>query len=114
MSRYIDVDKIEFPIFESKADETWVKVAINATPTADVRENKHGEWVGAVDYCNHLAEKTGERYSPSGIGNMIYCNRCWQASDRKSDFCPNCGADTRKYLKHADSDTASGGLASAT
>ena len=68
---------------------------VSKSPTIEP-ERKKGEWVGAQSYCKHLEEKTGERYAPTGIGNLIYCNRCWQASNRRSDFCPDCGADMRK------------------
>lgn len=87
MSRYIDAELIEIPIMESKTDETWMKVAIDAVPTADVRENVHGEWI--VD------------------GHHMRCNKCNEYmcnTDREGDpipknFCPNCGADMRKKLK---------------
>ncbi len=59
-------------------------------------EHKTGRWVGARQYCRHLEEVTGEKYSPSGIGNMIYCDQCWKASDRKSNYCPDCGAKMDK------------------
>lgn len=58
----------------------------------DAQERKTGHWVGARQYCRHLEEVTGEKYSPSGIGNMIYCDQCWKASDRKSNYCPDCGS----------------------
>ena len=35
MSRLIDADKIEMPIFESKTDEIWMKVALDSAPTID-------------------------------------------------------------------------------
>ncbi len=96
MSRYIDADKIEFPVFESKADETWVKVAINATPTADVRENVHGEWV-----------KLTGMMPPELFGRHL-CSECdgfalhdWKHhKEQLTDFCPNCGADMRKVKEN--------------
>ena len=36
MSRYIDADLIEFPLMESRIDKIWMRVAIDAVPTADV------------------------------------------------------------------------------
>lgn len=55
-------------------------------------ERKKGKWVGAIEYCKHLEETTGERYQPSGLAGMIYCNQCWQASDRRSNYCRECGS----------------------
>lgn len=55
-------------------------------------ERKTGKWVGAIEYCKHLEETTGERYQPSSLAGMIYCNQCWKASDRRSNYCRECGA----------------------
>ena len=69
-----------------------------------LKEKPKGEWVGVQEYCKHLEEKTGERYAPTGLGKLIYCNQCWQANDRRSAYCPDCGADMRSKIvgKHAD------------
>ena len=72
--------------------------ALEALPSAEP-ERKSGHWVGCQEYCNHLTEQTGEKYITTGIENMIYCDQCWQANGRKSDFCPNCGADMREGRK---------------
>ena len=62
----------------------WALKALSDRPT--------GKWVGAREFCQHLEEVTGEKYQVTGIGNMIYCNQCWQASRRRSKYCPNCGS----------------------
>lgn len=50
---------------------------VNAVPTADVRENVHGEWV-EDDY------------------GYIHCSHCgmeWDEPEHpKTNFCPDCGA----------------------
>lgn len=56
-----------------------------------LKERPTGKWVGAREFCQHLEEITGEKYQATGIENMIYCNQCWQASRRRSKYCPNCG-----------------------
>ena len=61
-----------------------------------LKDRPTGEWVGGQEYCKHLEEKTGERYAPTGLGKLIYCNQCWQASNRHSAYCPNCGAMMRR------------------
>ena len=63
-------------------------------------ERKKGEWVGVHAYCDHLNEEAKvngktNRYLPSGMVTGVYCNQCWGRADKKSDFCPNCGADMR-------------------
>lgn len=55
-------------------------------------KRKTGKWVGAIEYCEHLEETTGERYQPSSLAGMIYCNQCWTVSDRRSNYCRECGA----------------------
>ena len=64
-------------------------VELELVPSAD---RPTGKWVGAREFCQHLEEVTGEKYQVTGIGNMIYCNQCWQASRRRSKYCPDCGS----------------------
>jgi len=66
-------------------------------PSADVRENIHGEWVKI---------QSGDKDFPE----IIVCNKCYHENSHldfnehnepigkvfvKSNFCPNCGADMR-------------------
>ena len=100
--RLIDADalmpKLKF-ILEAENQiyrrESWGFTAkcINAVEDAPtIEERKTGKWVGAIEYCEHLEETTGERYQPSSLAGMIYCNQCWKASDRRSNYCRECGA----------------------
>lgn len=52
-------------------------------PSADVRENIHGDWIKTI----------GE----SGVLSALRCNKCGFEDDSYShfNFCPNCGADMR-------------------
>lgn len=70
---------------------------VNDIPAAGVRENRRGRWVGIHAYCKHLEEITGDKYVASGLGNYIYCDQCWEGSERKQNFCPNCGAAMFKF-----------------
>ena len=54
---------------------------IDNEPTADVRENVHGEWV--LEHSSQLWE----------------CTNCHEREIRTTDFCPNCGADMRGEKK---------------
>lgn len=88
MSRYIDVDLIQYePMLRPQGNgnyedcEIAYRDEIDNIPTADVRENVRGEW-GRT--------KNG----------FIYCSNCeatWyeNAWTDKWHFCPNCGADMR-------------------
>lgn len=94
MARYIDVDKAyEIARTEHKdfargmADLTSLREVLEDTPTADVVEMRHGEWVSA---------------SPSG-GYDFYCSCCkefaityedgnYREQYYLTDYCPNCGA----------------------
>lgn len=91
MPRYIDAEKIEWheqlePLGNGKYE--YCRVAymddIDDIPTADVRENVHGNWVGIDDEPCETFE----------------CDRCgfvledWILGAFYT-FCPNCGADMR-------------------
>lgn len=89
MSRYIDADKLEYitwslynghdmygkTLFIER--EIVSKQIVDAMPTADVVEVRHGEWI---------------RY-PHGSG--IHCSLCRHKrryKDANDAYCPNCGA----------------------
>lgn len=61
----------------------FIESGVNLIPAADVRENKHGEWI----------EK------PINVGTPetdYFCSECnWASWRQKTKFCPNCGADMR-------------------
>lgn len=50
-----------------------------AIPAADVREVVRGKW-----------QKIGQ------LGVVVVCSVCGKSPDRKTNFCPNCGADMRE------------------
>jgi len=85
-----------------------------------------GEYLQFESYLKEL-KRLRESERPKGEwvvkGQDIYCSVCNQESaynefgaSKFSNFCPSCGADMRKpqTQKFADTDTAYGGLASAT
>lgn len=74
-----------------ETNDSWYEEAYNMAIEA-LKERPTGKWVGGQEYCKHLEEKTGERYAPTGLGKLVYCNQCWQANDRHSAYCPNCGS----------------------
>lgn len=61
------------------------KDLFNHIPSADVRENIHGEWEEVTDYKDDNVYQW-----------HIICSVCRQRGMFESDkFCPNCGADMR-------------------
>lgn len=85
MSRYIDADKLiksippyrgEYPVMMKAV---WA--AIDATPTADVVEVRHGKWVKTN---SRLAEMT------CSLCGFTYYGE--HDEECMSNFCPECGA----------------------
>lgn len=93
MARYINADVFEvfgydvpkeYDVKSFGAGVCCVLEKLDKQPTADVRENVHGEWVP-------LKEK----------GDCIYkCSNCGFVRDAyildEDRFCPHCGADMRQ------------------
>lgn len=86
MSRYIDAYEVKRQIQKATEGQNDVmKVFLNAMyridkiPTADVRENVRGKWLGGRIWWK--------------------CNQCrkeiYTVDHKPFDFCPNCGADMR-------------------
>ena len=81
MARYIDADKVKAYLHEedfNTPDERWkpereFAKMIDATPTADVVEVRHGEW------------EQHRLRNPR-------CSLCNSYNIEKSRYCPNCGA----------------------
>ncbi len=84
MSRYIDADVLIDDLIHNRSFyPALVASAIKNTPTADVVEVRHGEWI--------------EKPNPWGQdGSHTYvCTECDEQISilgRKPKFCPECGA----------------------
>lgn len=50
---------------------------------------KHGRWIDIYEWAEM------HDMIPSGIGLYYWCSECKKEQEKKSDFCPNCGADMR-------------------
>ena len=88
MARYVDAEKFAkeilraWKLWEKKGEDCFlfsdvITPMLVSQPTADVRENVHGEWV--LEHSSQLWE----------------CTNCHEREIRTTDFCPNCGADMR-------------------
>ena len=96
MSRYINMDDaITYPVMpveyrkyqtmnlDDAYEQGWYDLQnlIEKMPTADVRENKPGEWIWnerCTDYT---------------------CSVCGEHFDNNTNFCPNCGSMLSESLK---------------
>lgn len=58
---------------------------------------KTGKWLTPKEYCQHLYETTGERYSPAptGLESFVYCSQCGKTSWFSNKYCPHCGSRNR-------------------
>lgn len=87
MSRYIDADEaieaVEQVVWD---DYFWkdIEKAIKKMPTADVRENVHGEWVIDGEYIDCSVCRQ-EKWSRVPFEELV----------KRFKYCPNCGADMR-------------------
>lgn len=55
-------------------------------PNADIQPVKRGRWIDIYEW----AEMHDSR--PSGMCTYYWCSECEKEQEKKSDFCPNCGA----------------------
>lgn len=105
MARYIDADKLmesmRNGLFPNEKIETPFDVlrAIEQTPTADVVEVKHGEWIsprpsGGYDFYCSCCKEFAITYEDSNYREQYHL----------TDYCPNCGAkmDGEKALKERE------------
>ena len=86
MNDYISREKVLKLVAESGKFSLMAMIADpEIIPSADVRENIHGEWEEVTDYKNDNIHQW-----------HIICSVCHCRGQFESDnFCPNCGADMR-------------------
>lgn len=97
MARYIDAEKIKYHCDSGDCDgdcrhcELNViveKSKVDAIPTADVQEVKHGLWkLVPVTICNGTVAHTEFHFE---------CSQCKHCAGHKSKYCPDCGAKMDK------------------
>lgn len=90
MSEYISREELK-RVLKPFVIKKGVMENINAIPSADVRENIHGEWITQYDI---IRNPYSEEHNPH-----TKCSECNFRVDTYSsqfmNFCPNCGADMR-------------------
>ena len=98
MSRYIDKEKLErfFNRYEwGTCDERWMPESefgkfVDAIPTADVAEVKHGKWL-ISEYDYYDCSVCGESYF-NGCDSTSEAKRRLEIHQDVYDYCPYCGA----------------------
>lgn len=102
MRRYIDADLIEYePMCRARGNgmyedcEIAYKDQIDDIPTADVRENVHGEWLD----CEVVHDRKDAKITDWQQARCSVCGR-WHTTPYMYyfdhyNFCPVCGADMR-------------------
>lgn len=95
MSKYINADKLIDEIIFNEEDvgiigSKEVIDIIKNMPSADVRENIHGEWKGGA-FCGY------DMYGEAVITPII-CSECKYEVEEVSNYCPNCGADMSRAI----------------
>lgn len=59
---------------------------ISAVKAADVQPVKRGRWIDIYEWTEMHDSR------PSGMCTYYWCSECEKEQEKKSDFCPNCGA----------------------
>lgn len=78
----------------------FVRQIIDNAPTIDpifgLFKEPHGKWISQFDYCKQ------HNLMPTGYGCFWWCNQCDGSNEKKTNYCPNCGA--KMDGKEADND----------
>ena len=99
MTKYIDrgalvrqiicnmAEFIGTPTAVQKHDErcNYVISFLKSIPTADVSPVRHGRW---LTWEEQFPGSTPKKTSRLGV----FCDKCHNHADNRTDYCPNCGA----------------------
>lgn len=86
MTEYISKEVARRIIDSERSKEQMIRM-LEQTPTADVRENKRGEWLYEQLIPNDI---TGHMYGECSICHKVRII---------DNFCPNCGTEMMKREK---------------
>lgn len=76
MAKYIDADDLKNKLIQAGAICEFGQYLIDNHPAADVRPERHGEWLD----------------SESPLTSSCKCSLCSCYFESETPYCPNCGA----------------------
>lgn len=79
MAEYLEKETFKSWLKKNITNNPMILTAIDYAPSADVEPVRHGHWI------THYRSGT-----PVAEGYVSTCCDMW--NNRKSDYCPNCGA----------------------
>lgn len=68
-------------------DMLTMKTMVDEIPVANVQPVKHGRWIDIYEWAEMHDSK------PSGMGLYYWCSECEEAFQKKTKYCPDCGAE---------------------
>lgn len=83
MAEYLEKEAFKSWMKENITENPMILTAIDYAPSADAEPVVHGRWI------THYRSGT-----PVAEGYVSTCCDIW--NNRKSDYCPNCGAKMEK------------------
>lgn len=83
MAEYLEKEAFKSWMKENITENSMILTAIDYAPSADAEPVVHGRWI------THYRSGT-----PVAEGYVSTCCDIW--NNRKSDYCPNCGAKMEK------------------
>lgn len=89
MAEYISKEAVLQKFLERGSgyiDMLTIKTMVDETPSVDVQPVKQGRWIDIYEWAK-MHDST-----PSGMGTYFWCSECQKEQEKKSNFCPNCGA----------------------
>ena len=91
-----EVYENEYPTASGDFDEYAshdVPNVLRNMKVADVQPVKRGRWIDIYEWAK-MHDST-----PSGMCTYYWCSECQKEQEKKSNFCPNCGA---RMIKDGD------------
>lgn len=86
MAEYLEKEAFKLWAKHFLTNSSTLLDVIDRTTPADVEPVIHGRWIGIYEWAKMHDSR------PSGMCTYFWCSECQTAQEKKSNFCPNCGA----------------------